>query len=292
MIDFSVGYTFYNREDMVVPVLEGIARCFSNDCEVILHFDACTDRSLQTFKKNCSILGKREVKVLKTKRDLFELKSNNLHIDTFTRDVLAIFQDDMVCVDPYLCGRVERVMDEYGERLGLLGARDGYEVEGGERVDFARNEWSSTQEGVLIGMGEWFEHTFINRGPIFLTRNLLEKVPCFNEDFYPGSFDDRDFCCRAKFLHGLSNVVMYSRIREVRTYKTTILDEFLLQTLNAKKFYDKWRRYVGCPQNGVLDESLRGTLNLLSRSHAIRRELMKKRRFGLPWLWHSFFNGK
>ena len=278
MMDWSVGYTIYNREDLVIPILKGVAKCFPQACEVIIHFDACTDESHQVFWKYRSVLGKRKVRVLRSSRDLFELKSNNLLIDVFTGDVLAIFQGDMICVDENICERAEKIIAEYGDSLGLLGARDGFEVVGGKRVNLTKNRWSTSKGNRIIREGEHVEKSFVNKGPIFLTRHTVNKLKGFSEDFYPGSYDDRDFCCRAKYDHDLTNVVMFSKVLEDRKASTTKLNEPLLYSLNQTKFVDKWGNRLGYLKphgfRGCLLNHVRHVVNFASKPHPLRRMLL------------------
>lgn len=292
-MDYTVGYTIFNKEHSIIPILNGIAKCFPEDCEVIFHFDACTDRSFNVLQRNKHILGKRKLIVLQNSRDLYELKSNNLLIDTFTKDVLVIFQDDMICIDENLCNRADEIIREYGDSLGLLGARDGFDVEDGNRVNFVKNQWSpSPSPGRILKRGEFVERSFVNRGPIFLTRTTLEKIPGFSEDFYPGSWDDRDFCCRAKYEHGLVNIVMFSRIMERRERKATKLDAAILHRLNGRKFFCRWGKYVGSIGDQHLSRLLWDGLNSVSRSEIIRQMLVSKHRFGAAWFFQKKYNRK
>jgi len=274
MLEFSIGYTIYNRQDLIKPILEGITNSFPESTEVIMHFDACTDQSIQQFQKHKHILGDREVIVLKTKRDLFELKSNNLLIQTFTRNILAIFQSDMVCSDPSICDRATEIIEHLGSSLGLLGARDGFELDGEKRISFVKNKWSpSTTEGHILREDEYIRRSFVNRGPIFLTRYVLKLLGGFDEAFYPGCYDDRDFCCRAKYDYGLRNVVMYSQMVEDRSQTTSKLDDSLLYSLNREVFWRKWGNHLDfSPRLGF------GTrlMNRFGFSQSLRRMLVSK----------------
>lgn len=274
MTSFTVGYTIYNRQDSIIPILEGIAKCFSKDCEVVMHFDACTDLSRPIFESNKGILGKRQIVVRETNPDFFELRGNNLLIGTFTSDVLVIFQDDMVCADSKICSTIEGLIARYGNSLGLIGGRDGFELSEEKRVKFVKNYWSpSRTAGYYLKLGESRERTFVNRGPIVLTRSLIDKIGGFNTDYCPGTYDDRDFCCQAKFTHSLTNVVMQTHVDERRQGKTSKLREPMLYTLNAMTFWKKWGERLGYEPKWQLGRAM---LELLAKNKRLRDLLIFK----------------
>lgn len=161
---------------------------------------------------------KCEVKIIVPKEELFEIKSNNRILKEASKDIIVLFQDDMICQEPLLREKIWRVINHYGEdNLGLLGGRDGFEF--GKDLSFPEkpikkiSSWAHGKGGRKLKEGEFAERTVLNRGPLVFTRSLIDEVGYLCEKYYPQWGDDMDYSCEAKFKYNRTNVVFQCNIR-------------------------------------------------------------------------------
>ena len=212
----TVGYLIWNKETLIPKIIFGLKETLNKDDEVIFLFDNCTDNSLAVFNKLKHYLP--NPKIIVTSTDLYEVKANNLILEDATRDTIVLFQDDILNHDPKLKEKILKIVDKYGDSLGLMGGRSGYELTGHpdfpERSFYRVSNWEhlTKQYGKKLAEGEWAEKTILNRGPIIFTRKLLDDVGYLDEKFAPLWGDDMDYCCRAKFNHGKKNVVFQCNV--------------------------------------------------------------------------------
>lgn len=145
---------------------------------------------------------------------MFETKANNRILKEASNDIIILFQDDIINQDPKLKEKIAKVVETYGDSLGLLGGRSGYELDGDFKPYKRVSNWEhlSEQYGYRLREGEFKERTIVNRGPIVLTKDLLKEVGHFCEKFAPQWHDEADYCCRAKFRHGRKNVVFQCNV--------------------------------------------------------------------------------
>lgn len=216
MTRFTVGYTIFNKANLIPDIIDGLKKCFSKDDEFIFLFDSCVDRSLEVFKEQN--LEGYNYQVIIPEGEQFEIKSNNRILKEAVNDVIILFQDDMLCLDPSIKDKVTQVLNYFGDSLGLLGGRDGFELRSISFPEKPVDMLSSWTHGVggdrtMLSVGEFGVRTILNRGPVVFTRRLLDTVGYLNEDYYPQWGDDMDYCMRCKYKYGLSNVVFQANIR-------------------------------------------------------------------------------
>jgi GT2 family glycosyltransferase len=206
-----VGCSFWNKEPFILKHVYGLREALSEEDEVIFLFDNCTDESLKTFNGLKHLLP--NPRILITNNDLYEVKANNYLLKAASRDTIILFQDDILNHDKDLKKKIFQVVNKYGNKLGLMGGRSGYELTGDptfpEHSYFRTSNWEHLpkQYDKRLKEGEFVEKTILNRGPLVFTRNLLEEVGYLDEKFAPCWGDDMDYCCRAKFNHERKNVV-------------------------------------------------------------------------------------
>ena len=223
------------------------------DDEVIFLFDACTDGSLEIFNKIKHHLP-CTVNILTSEKDLFETKANNDILQTATKDIVVLFQDDMICRDSLFRNKILNVIKIYGKELGLMGGRDGFDLASTkfpEDIVERVSSWTpypsfkdTPYKTRLLKDGEFKQRTFVNRGPLVFTRRLLETVGYFDEAYFPLWNDDTDYCARARFRYGLKNVVFQCKIQSPlkwgATRGGTKLKMKPIMKKNWKLFIDRW----------------------------------------------------
>lgn len=207
----------WHSEDLLPKIIFGLRETLNEKDELILLLDNCPDNtalSLDKFKRYFPC----PTKIIISPQDLYEVKANNRILREATNDVVVLFQDDIVNHDPKLKEKILKVVDEYGDKLGLVGGRSGFELTGTpnfpERPYYKVSNWEHLpkQVGEKLPEGGFKERTILNRGPIVFTRSLLDEVGYLDEKFAPLWGDDMDYCCRAKFNYGKSNVVFQCNV--------------------------------------------------------------------------------
>ncbi len=209
---YTFGYTIFNKANLIPRIIGGIKDILDENDEAVFLFDACSDNSLEVFEKEKEALKCSVTKIISLE-ELFETKANNKILRTASRDIVVLFQDDMILQDSKFKEKISRIVEKYGDSLGLLGGRTGYETDGqpdNPRKQLKRvSNWEhlERQYGYRLKEGEFLERTLLNRGPLVFTKSLLKQVGLLDEIFEPQWQDEVDYCCRAQFKHDRKNVV-------------------------------------------------------------------------------------
>jgi len=240
-VRFTIGYTIFNQEALIEQIVSALASL--RDIQMIFLFDGCTDGSVTEFKKYRHRLGEHQAFV-NDGYDFFEPLANNFILRKFQTDCCFLFQGDMVIKSDSLFAMAARVLEEMPD-AGLVGFKDGYEM---SEVDSYENMISSPfshakHRQATLGEGEYRVRTFVNRGPIAVSRRVVEKVGLLDEAYDPLFWDDNDYCmqCRAA---GLRNVIAYGEIETLlqwgATRKGSKLPCKAVYVANKWRFAKKW----------------------------------------------------
>ncbi len=185
-----LGYSVWNKVDMIAWLLEGLANNFSPaNTEIAFHFDTCVDGSIESF--DCCVqywlLNRgwkpEQIHKLVSTTETREVGGHNKLMELFMRtscDFLIVAQDDQRWNTGTVLADLERLAGHYGERLGLVGGRDGYTANYG---NFTGSQWSESAVQRRLGYGEWVELPYQNSGPNVYTRPLVEKVGMLDDQF-------------------------------------------------------------------------------------------------------------
>lgn len=209
---FTIGYPIYNKGHMLDEIVSGLVYSIDQnkyDIKYKFIFDGCTDDSKEVFEKERIKL--KNIETIDTS-NLFQLRTNNILIKNFDTDFLIIFQDDMVLRDPKFLDNILKVYEIYGDKLGIIGCRDGFDE---TLSNMYGSEFSgSYQFGELYGgrrivlkSGEYKEKMMINIGPIIFTKKLVEKMGCFDETYDCGGLEEMEYSLKCT-LEGLKTIVM------------------------------------------------------------------------------------
>lgn len=186
-----LAYSVWNKVDMVTWLLEGIVEHFSpENTEIAFHFDTCVDGSIEAF--DCCVpywlltRGKWKPehihKVIST-TETREVGGHNQLMELFMAngrcDTLVVAQDDQRWNKSPLPD-LERLAAHYGDRLGLIGGRDGYTAGYGH---FTGSLWSESAVQRRLQDGEWVELPYQNSGPNVYNRRLISQVGLLDDKF-------------------------------------------------------------------------------------------------------------
>ena len=201
---FTIGYPIHNKGYMIDKIVDGLTRSVDSSHDVTYKFilDGCTDNSKAVLEGEMARLG--DASYIETP-DLFQLRTNNILMGDFDTDFLIIFQDDMVLTDNDFLDNIVKVYDKYGDTLGLLGCRDGFDA-GYSNMAGSRFSESSHREWILES-GEHTERMMVNIGPIVFTQRLIKEMGLFDEVYGKGVYEEMEYSLKCH-LKGLKNVVM------------------------------------------------------------------------------------
>jgi len=253
----SICYTVFNKAHLLPNIAVGILESFQREDEVIFLLDQCTDNSsevLHALDKELSLSKIFDFKIINSSKELFEISANNFLLKEAKNETIILFQDDMVCHDKEIKEKILKIQLLYGDDLGLLGGRDGFElnsIEFPEKPIKKISSWVHKEsDTILLQENEFAERTFLNRGPLVFTKSLIEIVGYLNEDLDRQWGDDLDYCARSRFLHNKKNVVFQcnieSRLEWGSTRKGSKLKKEYPQIMrrNWNHFISKYGKYL------------------------------------------------
>lgn len=205
MSSFTIGYPIHNKGYMMDEIINGLVHSVGDSVHDIKYkfiLDGCSDNSKRVLKREMSKLDNAEY--IETD-DLFQLRTFNLLMADFDTDFLIIFQDDMVLRDTAFLDNILNVYLKYGDRMGMLGCRDGFDA-GYKNMSGSRFSESSMRTEVLDS-GKYREKMMINIGPIVVTKKLIEAMGYFDEIYGKGVYEEMEYSLRCT-LKGLATIVM------------------------------------------------------------------------------------
>ena len=244
MKSFTIGYPIHNKGHMVDEIINGLVNSIDQDKHDVKYqfiFDGCTDNSLEVFKAESFRL--RNVEYIETD-NLFQLRTNNLLMKGIDTDFLIIFQDDMVLIDKNFIDNILKIYDIYGDSLGVIGCRDGFDS---AYSNMYGSKFSESPNRRILKSGEYKERMMINIGPIVLTKETVEYMGYFDEIYDNGAYEEMEYSLKC-YLNGFINIVLgvdiiHSKFDHKNKNKVTHTDSSVLKDmyrLNHTIFRERW----------------------------------------------------
>jgi hypothetical protein len=210
---FMVGYSVWEKQDMIGWLLEGIVKSFDPaKTDIVFHFDACADASEANYDAMAGHYlwryGKwlpQQTQKISSSVEVREVGGHNRLIQHFMNsncDMLIVAQDDQRFLKD-VCPHLEALHARYGDRLGIVGGRDAYYANYG---GFVGSRWSESLVNERVDHGQFVERPYMNSGPVAYTRKVVESVGLLDEEFRAYYVWD-DYGARAK-ANGFVNGVM------------------------------------------------------------------------------------
>lgn len=244
---FTIAYSIHNKAHMMDEIIKGLHENISENVDYIFIFDGCTDDSYSIFESMKDMLN-GNISTIFTD-NIYQLKTNNMMMDEFKTEFLIIFQDDMVLKDSKFLDNIRKIYDIYGENLGIIGCRDGYEFGYSQMVGSPHSE-SNRQ---ILEIGEFRERSMINIGPIVLRKSLIDKVGKFDEVYDIGGYEETEYALKCKYHFNLVNIVLsidiiHSKFEHKNMLKTPHTDGESLSIQISKNhsiFNQRWNHLAG-----------------------------------------------
>jgi glycosyltransferase involved in cell wall biosynthesis len=208
----SLILTVHNKDFILPKVLESIKKHTSNNYELIVVLDGCSDAS-ESIVDN--FIG--ENKDLKIKKiytpDVFETKANNAGLKEAVGDKVIIIQDDMIINEDDWNIRLQKPFDEFNDVFAVTASstfnyrfnQSSKHIQLKPEVDREIGDcWSDifTYESHINRSQGLSRNIFavrnnVCRGPLMIDHADLVKLNYFDEIFEPQDQDDADLCYRA-----------------------------------------------------------------------------------------------
>lgn len=245
-----VGVGVFGKQDMIPWLLTGITNAFPKGTRVVFFFEACTDKSEANFLEWAPRILKDDYPWYhgSSPTHILEHGVHNWLIQEFKKsdcDWLIVPHDDNKFVGRTVFGDVERAIAEYGQKLGWISARDGYESSYSNMISSPFS--ASNTAGRKLPIGNYAPRSQMNTGPVVYTRSLIEKIGGPSMD-YEGWYWWDDYALTAKHA-GLTNLLLsmdclhekFGKLQDNPALFDSALVARDLARLNAK-----WRPILGC----------------------------------------------
>ena len=261
----TIILTVHNKVDSINTILYSIENTVSIwTRDLIIVLDGCNDGTCEVVNDfvRDSILN---VKVCTTP-DVWETIANNVGMKQVSTELLTIIQDDMFIeevhwdqkmalnfIDKAVAGVTARTgldvfFDDNQILIGknFIGREDPY----GASTVFGRlvaKYRALTQSFKPINKSLWpVQRSIINRGPLMLRVEAVEKLNYFDEKFAPFEFDDADFCLRAAIEFNYKFLVYPVAYNEIGGSKrnSSISSSMSKKCIvkNSKILYDRYEK--------------------------------------------------
>lgn len=210
-------YTVWNKRAHIPWICEGIRKCIPKGSIIDFVFDNCTDGSQDEFKSlvyappnQYGSLHGFSVRSFDSEKKL-RMPNTNDAIERFMKSDCALFltpQDDMKIQDKRIVPNLIKLYQEV-QNIGLVGMRDGIMNNEFYSANHSPGGGPTNQTTFLIS-GEYKAVSFVNDGPLCLSKHTIEKVGLFDTEFW-AHYIDNDYCWRAE-AQALQNYVMGAEI--------------------------------------------------------------------------------
>jgi hypothetical protein len=246
-----VGVGVFGKQDMIGWMLEGIVNCFPKGTHVVFFFEACTDQSLPNFLELApKMLQDYPWSYGQSATHVLEHGVHNWLIDEFMKtdcDLLVVPHDDNKFLGTSVLADIEKVIVTFGDSLGWISARDGYEASYRNMVS---SPFSASNGGTMtkLPVGEFAAKSQMNTGPVVYTRKLVKKIG--KPDMaYEGWYWWDDYALKAKHA-GLQNVLLSMDCLHCKfgsIQNNHALFDSALVARDLKRLADRWTPIFGNP---------------------------------------------
>lgn len=211
----SIILTIHNKEWLIEKVLAGIFSNTSRFCELILVFDGCSDRSEEVALNFCKHFLPKHIslKIIHTP-DVFETMANNSGMKIASGEKIMIVQDDMIIKENGWIERMQKPLNEYNDIFAVT-SRTAHNWE--YNIHNQHEKLTDNLEDCWCDILHHTDHAHrgntprnvfairesVNRGPLLLRHDILQKMNYLDESFSPQDMDDHDLCYRTLKATGM-----------------------------------------------------------------------------------------
>jgi glycosyltransferase involved in cell wall biosynthesis len=208
----SLILTVHNKEFILSQVLESIKKYTTNNYELIVVLDGCTDSSEDILDNFINQNKNLKVKKIYTP-DVFETKANNSGLKEATGDKVIIIQDDMIINEDAWNLRLQKPFDEFNDVFAVTASSafnyrfnsSSQHIHLSSEIDREIGDcWSDIfiyeshiNRSQGLSRNIFAVRNNVCRGPLMIDHSDLIKLNYFDEIFEPQDQDDADLCYRS-----------------------------------------------------------------------------------------------
>jgi len=209
----SIILTVHDKEFLIHEVLNRIVKNTTNAYEINVVIDGCNDKS--EFIVDKFIGENKKIKINKFNTDdVFETKANNVGLKNSSGEYCIIVQDDMLINEVAWNERLLKPIKQYSDVFAVTGRHSHNWRHNPNSVhQHMLNDLDNCWCDILVatdvaGRENIDRNTFairdsVNRGPLLIKHEILQKVNYLDEMFAPQDMDDHDLCYRVYKETGL-----------------------------------------------------------------------------------------
>lgn len=211
----SIVLTVHNKELLIKDVIRNIFKYKSHlSRELVIIFDGCTDRSEEYAEDTIRLIrgDSRNKIIIDHAPDVFETKANNIGLKQCTGDYTILIQDDMLINEENFDSRLLKPILSFSDCFACSGRAAHNDVIKLKRRRKLKDYLSKQKEIIAysdlagrennLGREIFAIRDVVNRGPLLIDNQRLQKLDFLDESFAPYVYDDHDLCFRAFKAHG------------------------------------------------------------------------------------------
>jgi hypothetical protein len=204
-----LAWPIWYHPDVVPLIVDAIAAHEDPNCvELLFYFDGNDPESITALNEHAHKLSAFKLYTDGSPEEINEMGCHRAITDWFYNNTdfraVLIHQDDTRPNGPHLARDLNNVLDVYGDKIGYIGCRDGYDL---RYNNFISSPWSTSDNArAKLAVGEHQIRLMMNPGPLVYTRRTLEKVGTIDAAYHAWyAWDDYALKC---VQAGLTNVIL------------------------------------------------------------------------------------
>lgn len=241
-----LGYVIWNKVAMIEWLLDGIKESFTPEqVDLLFVLDNPTDGSdvllLELLERDFMGWNHR-THIMKQEQYKFTCQ-NFLMKQCLMGNYKSLIapQDDQYLIDRQLIDSLDGLFFEYGERLGVVGLRDGFDFGYHNMISSLWSE-STLTTVPRLKPGEYRGCSIVNDGPLIYPAHLIKRIGFNDVQSYKRFYIEDDYCMHAKAA-GFQNIVMGSNLihdKKKASIGSTHYDDNRIGANDLKTFRAKW----------------------------------------------------
>lgn len=205
MFDLSIILTVHNKDFLLQKVLNGILANTLGNYELIVILDGCSDDSSEILDKNKQQFD--NIKIFEAP-NVFETKANNIGLKNSNSNYCCIIQDDMIIAEKGWDIRMLKPFLNFSDVFAVT-ARTAHNWKINQNSKHVNMEYNLDNcwcdilfhcdhaEKKNISRDVFAIRSSVNRGPLMLDHEVIQKLDYLDETYSPQELDDHDLCYRA-----------------------------------------------------------------------------------------------
>lgn len=240
-----LAYVIWNKVNMVEWLIDGIVDSF-NPFSVDILF--VLDNPIDGTEKKILELCESKLKGFHVFVKIFRVETYKFPCQNWAMEYAGVNgyisvicpQDDQRITDKYLLKNIDKAFDVYGDLLGCIGFRDGFDYGYQNMISSEWSESTLTAEPRLLN-GETKEVTLINDGGICYPLHLINAIGYNDVETFKRFYIEDDYSLRATKL-GFKNLVMGNSLIHDRTLSSVSSTHYEgnIGETDLKAFKAKW----------------------------------------------------